>query len=203
MVNIGESLKVGWRKFKERPWYLMGILLAMIGLFLATASANALFTALSYIVLGGYVTMLFMHYDGKHIVFDDFFSIDRRWIYFTFVSIVKGFLILVGLIFFVIPGIYLAVRWMFAEFLVIDRGLRPLEALRASSSLTEGHRWKLFVFAVVIILISFLGLMLFVIGVIPASLIVTFATIHIYRQLENRPTPTSEIAGEEQSTSSI
>lgn len=183
MVHIRESLAVGWDMFMKRPWYLFGLSLAIVGLFLVTSTSNALFTALSYIAFGGYIGMLLMHYNGKHIVFDDFFSLDRRWIYFAFLSIIKGILIFFGLLLFIVPGIYLAIRWIFAELLVIDKGMRPIEALNESGRLTKGHMWKLFGFSIVTTLVGLLGVLLFVVGVFPASVIISFAFIDVYRKL--------------------
>ena len=192
MIKIGEALKVGWGKFMERPWYLMGISLAMMGFFMATAG-NAVFTALSYIAFGGYLSMLLMHYDGKRIVFDDFFSLDNRWIYFVFASMIKGFLVMLGLLLLIIPGIYLAMRFYFVELLVIDKGLRPMEAIRESSKMTEGKKWKLLGFSIIITLLLLLSVLLLIVGLLPASIIVSLAIIHIYRRLSEFPaTPESE-----------
>ncbi len=87
-------------------------------------------------------------------------------------------------VFFIIPGIYLAVRWMFAEFYVIEQGMRPLEALKASSALTEGSRWELFFFSCLALLLILGGFVLLIVGGIVASIVVTFAYIRIYKDLQ-------------------
>lgn len=169
----------------RRPWYLIGITLALIGIFALTAG-NAAFTALSYIAWGGSLIMFMRHAHGEHIQFDDIFTIDSRWIYFAFLGIVKSVLIILGFLCFIIPGIYLSVRWIFAEFLVLEKGMRPLEALRASSKMTEGVRWKLFFFTVIAILLAVLGLFALIIGFFAASVVLTFALIHFYDALKTR-----------------
>lgn len=185
-VNIRSSLGIGWQQFKRRPWYLLGLTLATFGLFVMTASQNAAVTALSYILYGGYVALLLKHFAGEHVRFDDLFDlVDKRWIYFAFLAAVKGVLILLGFLCFIIPGIYLAVRWMFAEVLVIDKGLRPLEALKASSELTAGVRWKLFWYSVVVGLLIFVSLFALIIGAVVAGIVVQFATIAIYKHLSD------------------
>jgi len=127
--------------------------------------------------------MLLKHYAGRTVKFDDLFDIDKRWVYFAFLGVIKTVLIFLGFLFFIVPGIYLGVRWMFAELLVIDQGMRPLEALKASSEMTEGHRWGLFLFALVAVLLVFVSLLALVVGALIASIVVQFALIKLYRDL--------------------
>lgn len=183
-VKIRESLGVGWTSFTKRPWYLIGLLLAVFALFAALGS-NAIIAALSAVVYGGYIALMLKHHRGETIVFDDLFDIDNRWIYFAFLFVIKTFLIMLGFFCFIIPGIYLSVRWMFAEILVIDQGLKPLAALKASSALTEGVRWKLFFFSLVGTLLVIAGVFLLIIGAAVAVLVVFFAMIHVYETLRN------------------
>ncbi len=182
-VKIRSSLKAGWQAFARRPWYLMALVVSFILLF-SLSLGNAIVTALAYIIYGGYIALLLSHFRGNTIKFDDIFSIDSRWISFAFLALIKTLFILLGFMFFIIPGIYLAVRWMFAEMLVIDKNMRPMEALKASSVMTKGHGGKLFLFMIVVILISLAGLCLLIVGFIPAALIVTFATFAIYENLK-------------------
>ena len=184
-VHIRESLKVGWGLFMKRPWYLLGLVIAFVLLFVATGSQGALVTALAYVVNAGYLALLLRHYAGETVVFDDLFSVDQqKWISFAFLALIKGVAIVLGLVFFIIPGVYLAVRWTFAELYVIDKGMRPLEALKASSELTKGVRWKIFLFMGVSIALIVIGVLFLFIGALVASIVILFATIKIYKDLQ-------------------
>jgi len=188
-ISIRSALSTGWAQFTRRPWYLFGLSLAVFLFFVLTASGDAVVTALSYIVYGAFISVLLKHYHGGQIVFDDLFDIDKRWIYFAFLALIKALLILLGFAFFVLPGIYLAIRWMFAELLVIDKGMRPMEALRASSQLTQGHWWKLFFFSLISILLMSLGLVVFIVGAVAVVTIMQFATIKMYYDLQTPEAP--------------
>lgn len=48
-----------------------------------------------------------------------------------------------GTLFFIIPGIFLAVRLAFAPYLMIDRNLGPLEAMQESWNLVSGFSWQI------------------------------------------------------------
>jgi hypothetical protein len=92
---------------------------------------------------------------------------------------------------FIVFGIYLAIRYMFMTTLVIDKKMGIFEAGRESTRMTEGHGWDLlqFLFMVAVVYISILivGLLCFIIGVIPAifiaSWIGTFSLLYVYRKL--------------------
>ena len=183
-VSIRTSLGAGWTVFMKRPLYLLGLTLAVGGLFIVTASNNALATALSYIVFAGYLALLIKFTNNEAISFDDLFITDKRWIYLAFLALIKMFLIMLGLLCFVIPGIYLSVRWMFAELYVVDQGMRPLEALRASSALTSGYRWKLFFFSLASCLLILVGVFFFIIGAVVAVIAIKFAVIDLYKKLQ-------------------
>ena len=145
---------------------------------------DAAITAFAAVLYGGYIAMMIKHFHGSKIEFDDMFVIQDRWVYYAGLTIIKTFFIILGLLCFIVPGVYLSIRWMFAEILVIDQNMKPLEALKASSKLSEGVRGKLFWMSVVMILLIFLGLVFFIVGAIAMSVVVTFAYIKIYEDLK-------------------
>ncbi len=51
----------------------------------------------------------------------------------------------IGFIFMVIPGIVIAVAWSMAIYLLIDRELNPMEALKISNQITYGKKWVIFI----------------------------------------------------------
>jgi len=182
-VMIRAAIAAGWETFMRRPWYLFGLSLAFFGLFVASIG-DAAITAFAAVLYGGYIAMMIKHFHGSKIEFDDMFVIQDRWVYYAGLTIIKTFFIILGLLCFIVPGVYLSIRWMFAEILVIDQNMKPLEALKASSKLSEGVRGKLFWMSVVMILLIFLGLVFFIVGAIAMSVVVTFAYIKIYEDLK-------------------
>jgi hypothetical protein len=183
----------GWEAFIRRPWYLFGLSLAFFGLF-AVSIGDAAVTAFSAVLYGGYIAMLIKHFHGAKIEFDDIFVIQDRWVYYAGLTLIKAFFIILGFLCFIIPGIYLSIRWMFAEILVIDQNMKPLEALKASSKLTEGVRWKLFWMSIVMMLLVFLGLAFFIVGAIMMSVVVMFAYIKVYDDLKSKLHNESEVS---------
>jgi len=50
----------------------------------------------------------------------------------------------IGSIFFFLPGIVIGIAWSLAIFLVIDKDMQPLEAIKTSNNLTYGKKWQIF-----------------------------------------------------------
>lgn len=73
------------------------------------------------------------------------------------VSLLVGLCVIVGFVFCIIPGIYVSIVLALAVPVAIQEKLSGTEALRRSSSLTEGHRGDIFV---VLFAIGLIGLAL-------------------------------------------
>ena len=81
----------------------------------------------------------------------------------------------IGTIFLIIPGLVISIAWMLAVYLLIDRELNPMEAIKVSNQLTYGHKWTIFLGLVVLGI--FLTLIVFVLGSIGSLLSDTLGTI--------------------------
>ncbi len=107
-----------------------------------------------------------------------------------------------GLLFVVIPGIVIAIAWSQAIYLLIDREMNPIEAIRVSNKITYGHKWTIFlgifVLALLILIVdlavTFLGAQVaewfgaflsFVVSVLFAPIILG-GYAHIYSTLSKR-----------------
>ena len=62
----------------------------------------------------------------------------------TGVSILKNIILGVGLFLFIIPGIYLAVLFIFAECAILDKNKRVLDSMRFSRDITKKRRGDIF-----------------------------------------------------------
>ncbi|MWG35929.1 hypothetical protein [Halomarina oriensis] len=84
----------------------------------------------------------------------------RNIVMATLFGIVAGIIaavaVFIGTILLVVPGIYIGLGLFFfrQEIAVFDKG--PVDALADSWSLAKGHRWSLFGFAVVLVVVSLL-----------------------------------------------
>ncbi|MFB6162812.1 MAG: hypothetical protein ABEJ86_05170 [Halococcoides sp.] len=83
-------------------------------------------------------------------------------------TLLGGLATALGFILFVVPGIYLAISFMFVPFAVAVEDRGPFDALDRSWRIAEGNRWQLFSLNVIfVVLISVISLPLAVVALIP------------------------------------
>ncbi len=89
-------------------------------------------------------------------------------------------LIGIGLLFLIVPGIILACRLAFTSYLVMDRGLDPIQAAEESWRLTRGHGWTIFLMGLVAFFIYIAGLICFAVGVFVSDMWIksSYATLY-------------------------
>lgn len=75
----------------------------------------------------------------------------RLWPAFALLSALSSLLILVGLSLMVLPGLFIMIKMAFSEFLLVQRGHTPIDAMRESYRLTTGHFFLLLTTALAIL----------------------------------------------------
>lgn len=195
--SIEESLRFGWQKTKEHSRLLFQVMLTFFavdvisGIIQATlegtmlgALARFVLFLVSVFVSTGFLTIALKIARGQDATYTDLMpKIELVWSVFI-VSILSVVLIIAGCILLLIPGIYLMVRFSMVCFSVID-GAKPLESFDKSTSLTDGVKWELFGFLVIVILLNVLGAALFMIGLLVTLPVTMIAFAHIYTKLKH------------------
>lgn len=68
----------------------------------------------------------------------------KNWSTIFAARFIAGFLILLGLIALIVPGVVLSVRYLFLDVAVVVEDAGPVGSRRRSVELTEGRRWPIF-----------------------------------------------------------
>jgi hypothetical protein len=92
-----------------------------------------------------------------------------------------------------IPVVILSIKFSLCFYFAIDKGLGPINALRASSRATKGAKWSLFVFGILCCLISFLGAICFLVGLFATNPTVMVAMALVYRRLSGQTPELAEL----------
>jgi uncharacterized membrane protein len=199
-VPITQSVRFGWETFKNNVGFLIGIFLTVtfISIFLEVASrlGEELGGFFGFVVWVGYVlassviqmglikvTLRFM--DGSKPEFEDLFNTISLVFKFIAASILYFLMILLGFMLFIVPGIYLTIRFQFYSYFIVDDGVGPIEALRRSSQITSGVKMDLFAFALLLFVINCLGAFLFMIGLYVSMPVTALALAFVYRKLQS------------------
>ncbi len=98
-------------------------------------------------------------------------------------SIVVGLKVLLGFFLLIVPGIIWQIRREFFPFFIVDQNANMGESIANSITLTKDNTGRLFLFGLLCFVINMAGLILFVVGIIPAIMITFMASVHVYREL--------------------
>lgn len=191
---LGES----WKLFRKQWFFFVStlILLAIVNLvpsFLAEAVSEENFIVSLVFRLAGWainiVTSIGMIkittgvVSGRIMHYKDLFNGYPRFLSYLLTTIIVGFIVLVGIVLLVIPGIIFALKLQFAVFYAVDQGLGPIAAIQASWRATKGNVLRVLGLDLMISIISLLGLLVFMVGLLVAVPIGLLAVAVAYKKL--------------------
>ena len=111
-----------------------------------------------------YITLRFV--DNDKPTFTNLFTPAKHIIPFIIASILYGLIVFVGLLLLIIPGIIWSIRYSQYKFLIIDKELGPIEALKKSAEITRGSKWNIFLLGILLGLINILGVLALGLGLL-------------------------------------
>ncbi len=117
---------------------------------------------------------------GDKLVITDMFEAFRNYLNAVLASLLVGIIIGVGLVLLIVPGIIFACKLAFTPYLVVDRKMEVVEAVKTSWRMTNGHAWKVFGIGLMAIPIGIAGLLLFGVGIILSIMWVSLALASLY-----------------------
>lgn len=115
--------------------------------------------------------------------FDEIFK--NRIVKYVLTLLAVGAITVLGLILLIIPGLYFAIKLCFAPTLVIEKGFGVEEALKKSWEMTNGQILNMAKYGLVSLLLTLAGLIVFIVGVIPVSMVTTIGYYYIYKKLSH------------------
>ena len=193
--SIKEALKRGWEIWKDnkKVLTLTGIVMILIGWIPNPADGllGAVFEVILFLISAfvsmSWLKMLLVMEGGGETRFSDLFKHRRFFWKYFFASLLLILITGIGLILFIIPGIYFAMKYIFVLNLIVDKDMAIGAAFRESAKLTRGIKWRLLGLNVVMVLVFILGLMALVVGILVALPVIALADVVVYRKLaENK-----------------
>jgi len=107
---------------------------------------------------------------NEHFETSEIFEGFKLWLQVVLANILVGAIIVLGIILLIIPGIIFACKLAFVPYLVMDKKLDATEAVKQSWKMTNGHGWTIFFMGFLSIFIVLAGLILLIVGIIPAAM---------------------------------
>ncbi len=107
-------------------------------------------------------------------------------------NLLTSAIVIAGIIFFIIPGIIFACKLAFVPYLVMDKKMETVEAVKTSWEMTNGHTATIFLMGLLAIPIVIAGFLMLIVGLIPASMWVEGAFAAIYYNVDKQINPPVE-----------
>lgn len=204
--GTGRALTYGWRRMKANA--LLFLLAALIAIVIdiplqgntmefGGEGTDALYALLFFayallfhpVVDYGISFIYLKGVRGDQVQIQSVFDGFRNYVNIILASLLVFGLVIIGLIVFIVPGIYVACRLAFVSYLVMDEGLDPVAAVEASWRLTKGHAFKIFLLGLTCIFLFFGGLILLLVGVLPAIMWAcsSFAALYLSISQDSEP----------------
>jgi len=117
---------------------------------------------------------------GDKLEIKDMFEAFRNYWNAVLANLLVIVIVGVGLVLLIVPGIIFACKLVFTPYLVVDRKMEVIEAVRESWRMTSGYAWKVFLIGLLAILISIAGLICFGVGIIVSIMWIRLALASLY-----------------------
>lgn len=93
----------------------------------------------------------------------------------------------IGLVLFIVPGVYVASRFWAYQYFIVDRDCGVMESLNLSAEYTEGNKMQSVVLMLLTFVISLLGLLALCVGIFFAVPVVTMMWVVGYLMITRQP----------------
>jgi uncharacterized membrane protein len=103
------------------------------------------------------------------------------------VGLVKWLLTSLGLLVCILPGIYLAVGYVFAVPLVIDKNMEFWQAMEVSRQVVHRHWFSMFALLIVLGIVACLGFIACFVGALITVPVASAALMYVYEDLFGLP----------------
>lgn len=95
-------------------------------------------------------------------------------------NILYVLIVIAGLLLLVVPGIYWAIKYSYIPYLIIDKGIGPMAAMKLSGKMTAGIKLDLLGFGAASIVVLYAGLIALLVGIFVTFPVVLIAQLLVY-----------------------
>jgi len=181
-LPLGDYFKTGWGLFKQYPggfvgFCLINLLIQGVLNSLSYVGAVASVAVTSPLFMGNFIVSAKL-LQGQTPEFRDFFAGFRYFLPLLLLSLIAGLFIGIGTLLLIIPGIYLAVAYLFASYLVVDRRLDFWPAMELSRRTVNPRWFGFFAFMLLLVLLNLAGAVLLGVGLL-VTIPVSFCAVTV------------------------
>lgn len=172
IVLLVAAIPATWLSLADEMGHYEGFLLTFFAIVYSVMILAPLEYGLPYVALKAA--------RGEKIEVKDVLEPYKNYFNVVLANLLVDIVIVVGLFFFIFPGIYFAVKLAFVPFLVVDRKLDAIEAFKESWRMTGGYGFEIFLIGLLAIPIYIGGFILLGVGAIISTLWVSIAVASMF-----------------------
>jgi hypothetical protein len=179
-LDIGSCFSRSWNLVLQHFWL-------MVGATFVISLIQSVIGLLAGVLMGGLFFLIFKLIRRERAEFGDCFAgFNLAFLQLFLVGLIVNLLVAVGILLCILPGIYLAVVWVFAIPLVIDKKMEFWPAMELSRKVVSRHWWVIFGMMLVGMLVGFAGLLVCFVGVYVAQPVILGAFAFAYEDIFGR-----------------
>ncbi len=198
--GVGSSYSNGWRELWRHflELFLIGIIAWVIslpsGIFGWWQGGVGAFISL-FIIAYGILLLGPVDYGvsyaylkasrGDKLEIKDMFAGFQNYWNAVLANLLVGIIVVIGFVLIIIPGIIFACKLAFVPYLVVDRKMEVIEAVKTSWRMTNGHAGQVFLIGLLGIPIAIAGLICFGVGIIISIMWITAAMASLYHAVSS------------------
>ncbi len=160
-----------------------------MGNFLSVAIVTVISWVANALITMGVIKVALKFCDNQKPGFEDLYSSYPLILNYIGALILFWIACAIGLVLLIVPGIILMLRLQFFAYFIVDKNMSPIKALEASWKATEGNTLNLLVLWFAFLLITILGALALLVGLLVAIPVMMIAMAYIYRKLADGTTP--------------
>jgi len=184
VIDIGRAVSRGWELVRDNMALLVGATLLGWLVAVGLAVVPVLGWIVGFVMLGGLDYVFLRRIRGEAVQLGDVFvGFNEAFLHLAMAGLVKSVLTSLGFLLCIVPGIYLAVGYLFALPLVIDKKMEFWPAMEVSRRVVHHHWWSIFALAIVVSLIVVAGFLACGVGALVAIPIASAALMYVYEDL--------------------
>lgn len=198
-IDLKQLFKFSINQYKKYASFVIGAMLTFFVLAFIpqiyfmmrapespTAKSQIVSLVLTFIQLFlslGFTKIILLLVQDEFVKVTDMFNNFRPFLSYFIASFLYGIAVALGTLLLIIPGIFIAIRFQFFPYFILEEDVSSFTALQKSYYLSQNLTLELFLFGVVVVALNVAGILFFGAGIILTYPLTTMATAVIYKSL--------------------
>jgi uncharacterized membrane protein len=198
-IDLVELFKFSFNQYKKYASFVIGAMLTYFVLAVVPQIyfmlrvpetpttegqfVSFLLTMIQLFLSLGFTKIMLLLVQDEFVEVADMFNNFRLFLSYFVASFLYGIAVALGTLLFIIPGIFIAIRFQFYPYFILEEGVSSFTALQKSYFLSQNLTFELLLFGTVVVILNVIGILLMGAGIIFTYPLTTMATAVVYKSL--------------------